>query len=57
MFPPSVLRSRVTLMSAFTSFVLKGDLLCGLFNSQGEAEWRAGARLHPGAHGVSWDGR
>lgn len=37
--------------------VLQGDLLCSLLNGQGEAERRAGARLHPGAHGVGWDGR
>lgn len=37
--------------------VLQGDLLCSLLDSQGEAERRAGAGLHPGAHGVGWDGR
>lgn len=41
----------------FTSAVRQSHLFCSLLGGQGEAEWRAGARLHPGAHGVGWDGR
>ena len=40
-----------------SDYLQQSDLLWGLFDSQGEAEWRAGAGLYPGAHGVGWAGR